>query len=543
MENITRDVMEYDVVIVGAGPAGLASAIRLKQLATQHQQEISVCLLDKGSEVGSHIISGCVMNPRSLDELIPNWRELDFPVTTEVKKDTLLYFTGKGQIKMPIPKDWQNYGNYIISLSQLCRKLAEYAESLGVEIYAGFSASQPIIESGTVKGIITGDMGLERDGAAGDNFQAGIEIRAKQTLFAEGCRGSVSKQVIEFFGLAKHSDPQTYGLGIKEIWRVADNKHKLGKVVHALGYPLNNQAYGGGFIYHMEDNLVSVGLVTALDYQNPYLSPYEEFQKFKTHPYVARLLKGAERIQYGARSVVEGGLQALPKLSFNGGILVGDSAGFLNVPKIKGVHNAMKSGMLGAEAVYQAITQDSKQADSYTQLFKNSWLYQDLRAVRNIRPAFQYGKLFGLLYTAIEKYIFRSKVCWTFGIKHADHQRTLSASKVQPIQYAPYDNKLTFDKASSVHLANVTHDDIQPIHLQLKTPAVAIEVNHKIYASPETRFCPAGVYEIVKKGDATVLQINAQNCVHCKACDIKDPTQNINWTIPEAGSGPQYSDM
>lgn len=541
--NIQRDVMEYDVVIVGAGPSGLASAIHLKQLAEKNNQELSVCLLDKGSEVGSHIISGCVMNPLGLNELIPNWQELDFPVTTQVTSDETFFLSPNDKRKLPVPKDWQNHGNYIISLSQLCRKLAEYAETLGVEIYPGFAASQPIIEDGILKGIITGDMGLERDGSQGNNYQPGMEIRAKQTILAEGCRGSVSKEVISFFGLAKHSDPQTYGLGIKEIWRISPDKHKLGAVVHAIGYPLDNNAYGGGFIYHLENNLVSVGLVTALDYQNPYLSPYEEFQKFKQHPYIAQILSGGERLEYGARTVVEGGVQALPKLSFNGGILVGDSAGFLNVPKIKGVHNAIKSGMLGAEAIIAAIQNNSKQADTYTKLFKSSWLYKDLYEVRNIRPAFQYGKLFGIIYTGFEKYILRGKAPWTFSIKHADHQRIMPVSKVKPIQYLPYDNKLSFDKASSVHLANVTHDDSQPIHLKLKTAQIAIEVNHKLYASPETRFCPAGVYEIIKKNGEPTLQINAQNCVHCKACDIKDPTQNINWTTPEAGSGPQYSDM
>lgn len=542
-ENIQRDVMEYDVVIVGAGPSGLASAIRLKQLAEKSNQELSVCLLDKGSEVGSHIISGCVMNPIGLNELIQNWQDLDFPVTTQVTSDETFFLSPNDKLKLPVPKDWQNHGNYIISLSQLCRKLAEYAETLGVEIYPGFAASQPIIEDGILKGIITGDMGLERDGSQGNNYQPGMEIRAKQTILAEGCRGSVSKEVISFFGLAKHSDPQTYGLGIKEIWRISPEKHKLGAVVHAIGYPLDNNAYGGGFIYHLENNLVSVGLVTALDYQNPYLSPYEEFQKFKQHPYIAQILSGGERLEYGARTVVEGGIQALPKLSFNGGILVGDCAGFLNVPKIKGVHNAIKSGMLGAEAIIAAIQNNSKQADTYTKLFKSSWLYKDLYEVRNIRPAFQYGKLFGIIYTGFEKYILRGKAPWTFSIKHADHQRTMPASKVKTIQYLPYDNKLSFDKASSVHLANVTHDDSQPIHLKLKTTQIAIEVNHKLYASPETRFCPAGVYEIIKKNGEPTLQINAQNCVHCKACDIKDPTQNINWTTPEAGSGPQYSDM
>lgn len=540
---IERDVMEYDVVIVGAGPAGLAAAIHLKQLAALKAQELSICLLDKGSEVGSHIVSGCVMNPRGLDELIPDWRKLGFPVTTEVKKDKLVYFSKTKQYKLPLPSDWQNYGNYIISLSQLCRKLAEYAESLGVEIYPGFAAKSAIIEDGVLKGILTGDMGTERDGTPGANYQPGVEIRAKQTILAEGCRGSVSKQLIAHFKLDKNSQPQTYGLGIKEIWRVDPKKHRLGHVTHTIGYPLDNQTYGGGFVYHLTNNLVSVGLVTALDYQNPYLSPYEEFQRFKQHPNIRRLLKDGERIEYGARTIVEGGLQALPKLCFPGGILIGDSAGFINVPKVKGVHNAIKSGMLGATAIISAIGKNSPIANSYPDLFRNSWLYKDLNKVRNIRPAFQRGRIFGMLYTAFEKFILRGKAPWTLKIHTHDHLTLQHKSKAERITYPAYDHKITFDKASSVHLANVTHDDDQPIHLQLKDPNTAINTNLMEFAAPETRYCPAGVYEITKKNGQPQLQINAQNCVHCKACDIKDPTQNITWTVPEAGSGPQYSEM
>lgn len=540
---IERDVMEYDVVIVGAGPAGLAAAIHLKQLAALKAQELSICLLDKGSEVGSHIVSGCVMNPRGLDELIPDWRKLGFPVTTEVKKDKLVYFSKTKQYKLPLPSDWQNYGNYIISLSQLCRKLAEYAESLGVEIYPGFAAKSAIIEDGVLKGILTGDMGTERDGTPGANYQPGVEIRAKQTILAEGCRGSVSKQLIAHFKLDKDSQPQTYGLGIKEIWRVDPKKHRLGHVTHTIGYPLDNQTYGGGFVYHLTNNLVSVGLVTALDYQNPYLSPYEEFQRFKQHPNIRRLLKDGERIEYGARTIVEGGLQALPKLCFPGGILIGDSAGFINVPKVKGVHNAIKSGMLGATAIISAIEKNSPIANSYPDLFRNSWLYKDLNKVRNIRPAFQRGRIFGMLYTAFEKFILRGKAPWTLKIHTHDHLTLQHKSKAERITYPAYDHKTTFDKASSVHLANVTHDDDQPIHLQLKDPNTAINTNLMEFAAPETRYCPAGVYEIIKKNGQPQLQINAQNCVHCKACDIKDPTQNITWTVPEAGSGPQYSEM
>jgi electron-transferring-flavoprotein dehydrogenase len=538
-----RDVMEYDVVIVGAGPSGLAAAIHLKQLAEQQSQELSVCILDKGSEVGSHIISGCVMDPKGLTELIPNWQELGFPVTTAVISDKLLFLGEKKAFRMPLPKDWHNYDNYIISLSQLCRKLAEYAESLGVEIYPGFAAKEAIIEDNTLKGVITGDMGLDKQGNPTPNFQPGIEIRAKQTILAEGCRGSVSKQVIEKFDLNHYSQPQTYGLGIKEIWRINAKHHLEGTVVHTIGYPLNNNAYGGGFIYHLKDNLIAIGLVTALDYKNPYLSPYEEFQKFKHHPMVTKLLEDAERLEYGARTVVEGGIQALPRLNFAGGILVGDSAGFLNVPKIKGVHNAIKSGMLGAKAVIEAIKHDKAEANTYHDLFKQSWLYKDLYKARNIRPSFQYGIWFGLIYTGFEKFILKNKAPWTLEIKHKDNERLEHKSKFKPIEYKAYDNKISFDKASSLHLANVVHDDSQPVHLVLKDKTTPTTINLTQFNAPETRYCPAGVYEIVKQQGTPKLQINSQNCVHCKACDIKDPTQNITWTVPEAGSGPQYSDM
>ena len=538
-----RDVMEYDVIVVGAGPSGLASAIHLKQLANQRNEELTVCILDKGSEVGSHIISGCVMDPVSLTELIPNWHELNFPVNTAVISDKLLFMSEKKSFRLPVPKGWDNYGNYIISLSQLCRKLGEYAESLGVEIYPGFAAKEPIIEENTLKGIITGDMGLDKQGNPTSNYQPGIEIRAKQTIFAEGCRGSVSKQVIAKFDLDRNSQPQTYGLGIKEIWRIKPQHHMEGSVTHTIGYPLNNNAYGGGFIYHLKDNLVAIGLVTALDYKNPYLSPYEEFQKFKQTPLLAKLLEDAERLEYGARTVVEGGLQAIPRLSFSGGILIGDSAGFLNVPKVKGVHNAIKSGMLGAKAIIEALSHTKSEANTYQSLFEQSWLYKDLKKVRNIRPAFQYGWWFGMAYTAFERFILRGKAPWTLSIKHKDNERLQHKAKFKPIEYKPYDNKLSFDKASSLHLANVVHDDSQPVHLLLKDKTVPSTVNLTNYHAPETRYCPAGVYEIVKQNGEPKLQINSQNCVHCKACDIKDPTQNIIWTVPEAGSGPQYSDM
>lgn len=538
-----RDVLEYDIVIIGGGPSGLSAAIHIAQLAKSHNQQLSICLIDKASSIGGQIISGCVMNPQALNELIPNWRELNFPVKTPVTSDSLLYLNDTSSFNLPIPSNWQNYGNYIISLSQLSNKLGEYAESLGVEIYPNFAAKQVIIENNQVCGIITVDMGLNRDGTQSINYQAGVEIRARQTIVAEGCRGSIAQQIIQHFKLDQNSTPQTYGLGIKEIWRITPEAHIPGTVIHTIGYPLNSKSYGGGFVYHMADNLLAVGLVTALDYANPYLSPYDEFQRFKHHPEISKFLIGGTRLEYGARSVVEGGIQALPKLSFAGGILVGDSAGFLNVPKIKGVHNAIKSGMLGAQAVFTALEQQTTEANTYQASFKDSWLYKDLYQVRNIRPAFQYGKLFGILYTGFEKFILRGKAPWTLHINQADHNKLKAADQFKPITYPAYDNKISFDKASSLHLANISHADTQPNHLQLKNPTLAISVNLTKYASPETRYCPAGVYEIIQHNNQPQLQINAQNCIHCKACDIKDPQQNIVWTPPEGGSGPQYSDM
>lgn len=549
-ESIERESMHYDVVIVGAGPSGLAASIRLKQLAAKEQRDISVCIVDKGSEVGAHILSGAVIDPRSLSELIENWQEKGAPLTCAVKEDRLLFLTQKKAYRLLTPSSFNNHGNYIISLGLFCRWLAQQAEEMGVEIYPGFAAAEVLYHpDGSVRGIATGDMGLNKDGQPGSNYQQGMALLAKQTIFAEGCRGSLTKTLIRQFQLDKDCQNQTYGIGIKELWSVAPEKSKPGTVIHSIGWPLDRKTYGGSFLYHLNDNKVAVGFVVGLDYQNPYMSPFSEMQRYKTHPAIREVLEGGTRIAYGARALSEGGLQSLPKLTFPGGVLVGDTAGFLNVPRIKGIHAAMKSGMLAAEAIAEVLKKEHVSDDSnteavkYSELFRDSWLYHELHKVRNIRPSFKWGLFGGLAYSGLEEYIFRGKAPWTLRHQSPDYASLRKAQECRPIDYPKADGQLTFDRTSSVYLASISHDENQPVHLKLNNPELAISVNYREYASPETRYCPAGVYEIVDQAGEPHLQINAQNCVHCKTCDIKDPEQNINWVCPEGGSGPNYAEM
>jgi len=539
-DSVARERMDFDVVIVGAGPSGLAAAIRLKQLAPDR----SVCLVEKGAEVGAHILSGAVIETRALDELLPDWREHGAPLTTEAGEDFFLYLTAKSSIRMPTPPQMHNHGNYIVSLGDVCRWLGQQAEALGVEIYPGFAAAEVIEEDGQVRGIVTGDMGVTKDGSHGPNYQPGMELRATYTIFAEGCRGSLAKRLIARFNLREGRAPQTYGIGVKELWEIPKERHRPGRVLHTIGWPLDRHTYGGSFLYHWGENLVSYGFVMGLDYRNPWLSPFEEMQRLKTHPAMRVNFEGGRRIAYGARAISEGGLQSLPKLTFPGGCLVGDAAGFLNVPKIKGTHTAMKSGMLAAEAVAEALAVPERRAEpaSYEDRFRASWVATELRAVRNVRPGFaKFGMWGGLVNAALDTYVFRGKAPWTLGHPHPDHEGLLGAAAVRPIDYPKPDGALTFDRLSSVFLSNTNHEENQPAHLRLREAEKAITVNWEQYRSPETRYCPAGVYEIVGAEEGKPrLQINAQNCVHCKTCDIKDPTQNIDWVTPEGGGGPVY---
>ena len=551
---IERDVMEYDVLIVGGGPAGLSAAIKIKQLATKENKEISVCLVEKGVEVGSHILSGAVIDPIALTELIPDWKEKGAPLNTKVSKDRFNIFSEKNSLDIPhwmMPPIMSNKENYIVSLGDLCGWLSKEAENLGVEIYPGFSAQMPIFNSSEeLIGITTGDMGRDSDNNETSNYVPGIEIHAKYSLIAEGTRGSITKIIEKKLNLRKNSDPQKYGLGFKEVWRIDKNKHQPGLVEHSLGWPLNNDTGGGSFTYHYDEDLVSLGFVVHLDYSNAYLSPFDEFQRFKTHPKIKELLTGAKRINYGARAINEGGIQSWPQLVFPGGAFIGCSAGMVNVPRIKGTHNAMKSGILGAEACVDAILKPEKIKDKileqYPGKIRDSWIWQDLNSVRNIKPLIsKYGTILGMLFGGIEMWLASYKVNlpWTLHHKEADHETLIDINKSKPINYLKPDGIFTFDKLSSISLSNIGHESNQPCHLKLIDKNIAINLNYKIYNSPEQRYCPAGVYEILQEGNDVKLQINSQNCIHCKTCDIKDPTQNIDWVPPEGGSGPIYSKM
>ena len=572
--------MEYDVVIVGGGPSGLSAAIRLKQLAADAGRDVSVCVLEKGSEVGAHILSGAVIDPRALSELIPDWQAKSAPLNTPVTEDRFMVLGPEKAFRIPsamLPPLMNNHGNYIVSLGNVCRWLGSQAETLGVEIYPGFPAAEILYdERGAVRGVATGDMGVARDGSHKPEYQPGMELHAKYTLLAEGCRGSLSQELMARFNLRDGIDPQKYGIGLKELWQVAPDKHQRGLVVHTQGWPLDSQTGGGSFIYHLEDNLVAVGFVVHLNYENPHLSPYDEFQRFKTHPAIRGTFEGGKRIGYGARAINEGGLQSIPKLVFPGGALIGDAAGFLNVPRIKGVHNAMKTGMLGAEAAFAALGEGRARDElaAYPEALRHSWVYEDLYKVRNVKPGLKWGLWLGTLHGGLHMWLndlgLGALVGWTLRHGKADHETLKPAAEMPKIEYPKYDGVLTFDKLSSVFVSNTNHEENQPVHLQLRDPSIAVSVNLALYDGPEQRYCPAGVYEFVPdesgssaspagmsarsreagdEGDKAIarpakrLQINAPNCVHCKTCDIKDPKQNIHWVTPEGGGGPNYSNM
>lgn len=547
-----REYMEFDVVIVGAGPAGLSAACRLKQQAAENGQEISVCVVEKGSEVGAHILSGAVFEPRALDELFPNWKELGAPLNTPVKRDDIYLLKDDRQAtKVPnffVPKPMHNEGNYIISLGNFCRWLGQQAEALGVEIYPGFAAQEPLIDDqGVVRGIITGDLGVDREGQPKDGiYTPGMELRGKYTLFAEGCRGHLGKQLGQRFKLGEGADPQHYGIGIKELWEIDPAKHEQGLVIHTSGWPLDKENPGGSFLYHLEDNQVVVGLIVDLAYSNPHLSPYDEFQRYKHHPVVAQYLEGGKRVSYGARALVKGGLNSLPKMVFPGGALIGCDLGTLNPAKIKGSHTAMKSGMLAADAIVAALAagREGDELQGYVDGFKGSWVQEELHASRNFGPAMhKFGPLLGPAFAFVEHNLLGGALPFTLHDRRMDHTCLKKADEAPRISYPKPDGKLSFDKLSSVFLSNTNHEEDQPVHLKLKDPSIPIAQNLPLYDEPAQRYCPAGVYEVVRDGGEPRFQINAQNCVHCKTCDIKDPAQNITWVAPEGSGGPNYPNM
>jgi electron-transferring-flavoprotein dehydrogenase len=546
-----RESMQYDVVIVGAGPAGLSAAIRLKQLAAQAGRDLAVCILEKGSEVGAHILSGAVVDPKALAELIPDWKDKGAPLTVPVTENHHWSLTKTKHFAFPhflLPPFMNNKGTYTLSLGNLCRWLAGQAEELGVEIFPGFAAAEVLFnDDGSVKGVATGDMGVARDGTHRPDYQPGMEIHARYTFLAEGARGSLTKEMTRIFDLRKNSGPQVYGLGIKELWDVPADKHKPGRVIHTQGWPLED-AWGGGFLYHQENGQVALGFVTALDYQNPYLSPFEEFQRWKTHPAIRAEIEGGRRVSYGARAINEGGWQSVPELLFPGGALIGCAAGFVNVPRIKGTHTAMKSGMLAAEAAFEAIQagRAGDRLDAYPRALGSGWVAKELKMVRNAQPAVaRFGGFAGTLYAGFDMWLGQLglSVPWTLKHRHADSETLKRKDAVRPIDYPKPDGVISFDRLSSVYLSNTNHEEDQPVHLTLKDADIPVDVNLADYAGPEQRYCPAGVYEFVEEGGRPRLQINAQNCVHCKTCDIKDPTQNINWVVPEGGGGPNYPNM
>lgn len=552
-----RDAVDYDLVIVGGGPAGLAAAIRAKQLSQAMGAELSVCLVEKAAEIGGHILSGAVIDPRGLQELLPDWKKQGAPLNTPVTEDQFLFLSESGQTQVPsalLPSCFKNHGNYIASLSDLVKWLGQQAEALGVEIYPGFAAAELLYNAeGEVCGIATGNMGVGKDGRPTDQFQSGMELRARYTLFAEGSRGQLGRQLIERFNLDRHADPQSYGIGIKELWQVSPEQSKPGLVVHTAGWPLDNQTYGGSFLYHLNNQQVAIGLVVGLNYRNPWLSPFEEFQRLKSHPAIRKTLEGGKRIGYGARAITAGGLNSLPELIFPGGALIGCEAGFLNASRIKGSHAAIKTGMLAAEACVQALQQSDPPAlvSEYPKAFKASWLYEELYKARNFKPAMSKGLWLGTLLVGIDQTLFGGRAPWTLHNHKPDHAYLEPADQHSPITYPKPDGVLRFDRLSSVFLSNTNHEENQPAHLTLKDNTVPVALNLTRYAGPEARYCPAGVYEylndqgqpVVTPGDGARLRINAQNCVHCKTCDIKDPSQNIVWVSPEGGGGPNYAGM